>query len=105
MTAFVILGNTIAITAATSAPTGVQITGALQYRVVNNGTITAYLGIGKTDAQAQTAAVIPVSGTPATGIPLVPGAVEIISANDGAFFSAITASGSTTIFITPGDGV
>jgi len=105
MTAFVPLGNTAAITAATSAPTGVQITGALQYRVINNGTITAYLGIGKTAAQAQTAAAIPVSGTPASGLPLVPGAVEIISANDGAFFSAITASSTTTIFVTPGDGV
>lgn len=85
--AFKPLGNTVAITAASSAPTGVQAgtspagrsAFAGQYRVIN-------------------------AGNPAAGIPLVPGAVEILSFEADAYFSGL-ASTNTTIYITPGAGL
>ena len=110
--AFSPLGETVAITANVAPPVGVQ---ALveskfsafapgQYRVINNGTLTVHLGTGSTAAQAQTNAVAAVSGNPAPGIPLVPGAVEILRFNSESYFSA-AASGATTIYITPGQGI
>ena len=110
--AFKPLGNTVAITAASTAPTGVQAGAsstakaafAGQYRIVNAGNVTVHLGVGASAAEAQAAAVAAVSGTPAAGIPLVPGAVEIFSFDVDTYFSGLAAS-NTTIYITPGDGL
>ncbi len=44
------------------------------------------------------------SGNPAAGIPLVPGAVEILRFTSEAYFSA-KASENTTLYITPGTGL
>jgi len=105
-------GKTVAIAAAAVAPTGVQApvyekfnpqaTG--QYRFINTGTNTVFLGIGSTAALAQAAAVAPVAGTPSDAIVLVPGAVEILRFNKDTFFSGL-ASGATTVYITPGQGI
>jgi hypothetical protein len=111
-TAFTPLGNTVAITAASSAPTGVQASAsstakaafAGQYRIVNAGDVTVHLGVGASAAAAATAAAEATSGNPAAGIPLVPGAVEIFSFNIDTYFSG-KASENTTIYITPGDGL
>ena len=110
--AFSPLGKTVAITAAATAPNGVQ---ALvsernspnspgQYRVINPGTVMVHLGVGPTVAKAKANAVAAASGTPATGIPLVPGAVEVLRFGPDSYFSALAAS-STTIYITPGQGI
>lgn len=111
-TAFKPLGNTVAITAASTAPTGVQASAsstaktafAGQYRIVNAGSVTVHLGVGASAAAAQAAAVAATSGNPAAGIPLVPGAVEIFSFDVDTYFSGLAAS-NTTIYITPGDGL
>jgi hypothetical protein len=111
-TAFKPLGNTVAITAASSAPTGVQAgtspSGASQfagqYRVVNAGNVTVHLGVGASAAAAQSAAVAATSGTPAAGIPLLAGAIEILSFNVDSYFSGAAAE-DTTIYITPGVGL
>lgn len=110
--AFKPLGNTVAITAAATAPTGVQAgasstakaTFAGQYRIVNAGSVTVHLGVGASAAAAAAAAVAATSGSPAAGIPLVPGAVEIFSFDVDTYFSGLAAS-NTTIYITPGDGL
>jgi len=110
--AFKPLGNTVAITAASTAPTGVQAGAsstakavfAGQYRIVNAGNVTVHLGVGVSAAAAAAAAVAATSGSPAAGIPLVPGAVEIFSFDVDTYFSALAAS-NTTIYITPGDGL
>jgi hypothetical protein len=110
--AFKPLGNTVAITAASTAPTGVQAGAsstakavfAGQYRIVNAGSVTVHLGIGVSAAAAAAAAVAATSGSPAAGIPLVPGAVEIFSFDVDTYFSGL-ASTNTTIYITPGDGL
>ena len=49
-------------------------------------------------------AFAPVAGTPSDAIVLVPGAVEILRFNIAPFFSG-TASGATTVYITPGQGL
>lgn len=111
--AFVPLGNTVAITAAATAPTGVQALvnattpvtcGTCQYRVINSGTVTVFLGVGANATAAANNAAEAVSGTPAAGIPLLPGAVEVLRFDEGVFFSG-KASANTTIYITPGQGL
>jgi hypothetical protein len=111
-TAFKTLGNTVAITAASTAPTGVQASAsstskaafAGQYRIVNAGSVTVHLGVGATAAAAAANAVAALAGYPATGIPLVPGAVEIFSFDVDTYFSGLAAS-NTTLYITPGAGL
>lgn len=110
--AFLPLGNTVAITAAASPPTGVTAGAspsarsvfAGQYRVMNAGSIIVHLGVGATAGAAQTAAAAATSGNPAAGIPILPGAVEVLTFNADAFFSALAAS-NTTVYITPGQGL
>ena len=110
--AFTPLGKTIAVAAAGTAPTGVQAPvaekfnpqNAGQYRFVNAGTNTVFLGTGPTAALAQTAAVAPVAGTPSDAIVLLPGAVEILRFNKDTFFSGLAAA-ATTVYVTPGQGL
>jgi len=110
--AFTPLGKTVVVAAAGTAPTGVQAPvyekfnpqNAGQYRFVNAGTNTVFLGTGPTAALAQAASVAPVAGTPADAIVLVPGAVEVLRFNKDTFFSGL-ASGATTIYVTPGQGI
>ena len=66
--AFTKLGNTVAFTAATTAPTPVQAVsttlGGNQYRILNAGTVTVFLGYGTTSSEANTnAAVVTSNGT------------------------------------------
>lgn len=110
--AFSALGNTIAITATTVAPDGVQALvsesnktfSSGQYRVVNAGTVIVHLGIGSTVAAAKANAAAAVSGTPGAGIPLLPGAIEILRFSADAYFSGLAAS-AQTLYITPGQGI
>ena len=110
--AFTPLGNPVVVAAAGTATTGVQAPvfekfnpqNAGQYRFVNAGTNTVFLGTGPTAALAQAASVAPVAGTPSDAVVLVPGAVEVLRFNKDTFFSGL-ASGATTIYVTPGQGI
>jgi hypothetical protein len=109
--AFKALGNTVAITAASSPPAGVQAgtrsTFAAfsgQYRIINTGSVIVHLGVGSNAAAAQSAAAAAVSSTPAAGIPLLPGATEVFSFEIDSFFSGLAAN-NTTVYITPGAGI
>ena len=110
--AFAPLGETVAITANSTAPNGVQALVAEknspnsrgQYRVVNAGTAIVHLGVGPTVAKAKANAEAAASGNPAPGIPLLPGAVEILRFGPEAYFSGVAAS-SQTLYITPGQGI
>ena len=105
-------GKTVVVAAAAAAPLGVQApvdqrfsaqeTG--QVRVVNAGTATVHLGVGPTAAAAQANAVAATAGNPAAGIPLVAGAVEVLRFPTGWYFSG-AASGATTVYLTPGEGL
>jgi hypothetical protein len=105
-------GKTIVVAAAAVAPAGVQAPvsekfnpqNAGQYRFVNAGSNTVFLGTGPTAALAQAASVAPVAGTPSGAIVLLPGAVEILRFNKDTFFSGLAAA-ATTVYVTPGQGI
>lgn len=110
-TAFLQNGATQLFTAAVTPPTALQVlptfTASLtprnQFRIVNAGSVTAFLGAGPTAALAETnSAVVTNNGN---GIPLVQGAVEVFSFPPDWYFTASTASSTATIYITPGEGL
>ena len=99
-------GNTVTFTAATTAPAAVQAVsttlGGNQYRILNAGSVVAFLGIGTTAAAANAAAVAVTSS--GSAIPLLAGTDEVITFAPNTYFTAVTASSSAVIYITPGDG-
>lgn len=103
-------GETVVVAAAAVAPVGIQALTtqspgqAGQYRFVNAGVNTVFLGIGSTAAIAQANAVAPVAGNPSPAIPLIPGAVEILRFGEESYFSGLAAA-ATTLYITPGQGL
>jgi len=111
--AFAPMGNTVVVPAAAVAPTGVQapVLGRLdaqgtgQYRIINaSTTVTVFLGVGGTAAEATANAVAPVAGTPSAAIVLVPGAVEILRFGRESFFSGL-GSAAATVYIVQGEGL
>ena len=107
LNAFTKTGNTVTFVANTSAPTPVQCLsttlGGNQYRVINTGTITVFLGYGTTSTEATNNAVVVTSSQ--TSFPLLPSTDEILTFVPNAYFTAISSSGTATIYITPGDGL
>ncbi len=105
--AFTKTGNTVVFAASTSAPTPVQCVsstlGGNQYRVINSGTVTVFLGYGTSAALANTAAAVVT--TTGEALPLLPGTDEILTFVPNAYFTGITSSGSANVYITPGDGM
>ena len=101
-------GNTVVISATTTATTPVQVTsstlGGNQYRVINSGAVVVILGYGQTSAQATSGAVVPTS-TQNYCLPLLPGTDEIITFVPNAYFSANATTSTATLYITPGDGL
>lgn len=103
-------GETIVVAADAVAPVGIQALAtqspgrAGQYRFVNAGSDTVFLGTGPTAAAAQANAVAPVAGNPSPAIVLVPGAVEILRFNKDTYFSGL-ATAATTVYVTPGEGL
>jgi hypothetical protein len=99
-------GNTVTFTAATTAPAAIQAVsttlGGNQYRILNAGSVTAFLGVGTTAAAANSAAAVVTSSGAA--IPLLAGTDEIITFLPNAYFTGVTGSSTAVIYITPGDG-
>ena len=110
--AFTPLGETIVVASAAVAPAGIQATvyprfdpqNAGQFRIVNAGSNTVFLGTGNTAAEATANAVAPIAGNPSPAIVLVAGAVEILRFNQATYFSGL-ASAATTVYVTPGQGL
>jgi len=100
-------GNTVVISATTTASTPVQVPsstlGGNQYRIINSGSVTVILGYGANSTAAQSGAVVPTS-TQNNCLPLLPGTDEIITFVPNAYFSANATTGTATLYITPGDG-
>jgi hypothetical protein len=98
-------GNTVTFTAATTAPTPVQALsstiGATQYRIHNSGNVAIYIGVGLTANAATTMANTTPTGSTIT---MVPSSVEVFTFNANQYFTAATASGSSVVYVTPGDG-
>lgn len=113
--AFNPIGNTVTFLANTLQPTPVQVTytpasnnagysSYYQYRVFNAGSSLIFLGYGANATIANNNANAVVSTT-GNNIPVLPGSLEIISAPANSFFTAITASGTSQVYITPGFGI
>jgi hypothetical protein len=105
--AFTKLGNTVAFTAAATAPAAVQAVsttlGGNQYRIINAGSVTVFLGYGSTATEANTnAAVVTTTGA---SLPLLAGTDEILTFVPNAYFTGVTANGTAQIYISPGDGL
>lgn len=105
--AFTRTGNTVVFLAAASAPTPVQCLsttlGGNQYRIINSGTVTVFLGYGVASSDASNNATIVTTTGPA--YPLLAGTDEILTFVPNAYFTGITSTGSANIYITPGDGM
>jgi hypothetical protein len=105
--AFTRTGNTVTFLATTTAPTAIQAVsttlGGNQYRIINSGSVTVFLGYGTDGASANSnAAIITTTGT---SIPLLPGTDEVLSFVPNAYFTGITATSNATVYVTPGDGM
>ena len=107
LNAFTKTGNTVTFLAATSAPTPVQCVsttlGGNQYRVINTGSVTVFLGYGTSATDANNAAAIVTTTGPA--FPLLPNTDEILTFVPNAYFTGITSTSNATVYITPGDGL
>lgn len=105
--AFTKSGNTVAFLAATSSPTAIQAVsttlGGNQYRVINSGAVTVFLGYGTTASDASNAAAVVTTTGPS--FPLLAGTDEILTFVPNAYFTGVTSSGNATVYITPGDGM
>ena len=104
---FTPMGNTVTFTAATTAPTAAQAisttVGGNQYRVINSGTQIVFLGYGTTAADATNNAVTVTSSQEA--FPLLPSTDEILTFPPNAYFTGVTSTGNSVVYITPGDGL
>ena len=107
LNAFTKMGNTVAFLAATTAPTPVQAVsttlGGNQYRIINSGSVTVFLGYGTTASDATNNAVAVT--TTGASFPLLPGTDEILTFVPNAYFTAVTNAGTANIYVTPGDGM
>jgi hypothetical protein len=105
--AFTKMGNTVVFAATTSAPTPVQAAsstlGGNQYRIINSGNVTVFLGYGVNASDATNNAVVVT--TTGTSFPLLAGTDEILTFAPNAYFTGITSTGSANVYITPGDGM
>ena len=104
--AFTPMGNTVAFTAFTTAPTPVLATAptgaATQYLVQNSGNAVVFLGVGPTAANATSnAATVTATGK---SIPLLPTTVQVLTFNAESYFTGVAAS-NCAVYITPGDGI
>lgn len=107
LNAFTKTGNTVTFLADTTAPTPVQCAsttiGGNQYRIINAGNVTVFLGYGATASDATNNAVQVTSSQAA--FPLLPSTDEILTFMPNAYFTGVVASGNATVYITPGDGL
>lgn len=76
--------------------------GCVNYLVSNATTQACFLAIG---ANAGLVAAIPVAGTPANGFWIPANSTQSYTFGTNTFFAAIAAATTTTLYITPGDGL
>ena len=106
------LSQSHVVTAATSAPVGVEAPKIQRkqsevggvYRIINTGTVAVYMGVGPSAAIAQSRAVVPSVGSPSDGVLLLAGAAEVFRFGEDQFISGITVSGTADLVFTQGNG-
>jgi hypothetical protein len=94
---FTPIGDTVNLSVSSSSAR-VQITasssGSSNVRIHNKGTVGLFVTFGGSSVTATTAA----------GIPIPVGAIEIFGLGNYDYVAAITASGTATLYATPGQG-
>lgn len=89
----------------TSANVALPSSGSGNYdlEITNSGTVTAWIAFGDTSSVA---AVIPTNGTPANGYVILGGQTKTISIGQAqpSYIAAITASSTTVLYATIGQG-
>ena len=106
---FVPMGNTVTFTANTSGniPTPVQATTTAgivgQYLVANVGTSAVFVSYATTSALATTNCVVP-TGTSTATFTMLPSSIMVITVAPNSYFCGITTSGTSAVYITPGQG-
>ena len=104
--AFSPCGNTVAFIANTTVPTPVQAVsttlGGNQYLITNTGTVTVFLGVGNSSAQASNSA--PSFTATGNSIPLLASTTQVFSFVPNAYFTG-NATSACTVYVTPGDGL
>lgn len=102
---FTPMGNTVTFTAATTAPTPVQASsttvGGTQYRIHNSGSAVVFIGFGNTANAATTMANTSIAGSTIT---MEPNSVEVFTFNANIYLTGATTSGTSVVYVTPGDG-
>ncbi len=98
--AFNPIGNTMCI-AVTNTSADNTFTFTRQVIITNSGTNVAFISFGTTPQTT----VIPVAGTPANGMPILPGTqVSFTLPLNATHMGALTASSTTTLYATGGEG-
>ena len=97
-------GNTVAITSAVASTAAVQVgTTSGQYLIQCVGAVPIFVNVGQTSSVG--AAVIPTNGAPANGFPVQAGSSKVYTLPPGAWFTTIASATTSTLYITPGDGI
>jgi hypothetical protein len=106
--AFRATGNTIAIAVTTTASTPVQAPSfngepiSTNYILTNSTSQSVFIGVG---TDAVNLAVVPVPGTPTRGYWLGPNGQVSVSESPRTYWSVIAPATTSTVYITPGDGL
>ena len=110
--AYTVTGNTIKLTAATSAPTPLQCSsvtlGGNQYRIINASTTQGCFLSFASDAATATANCVIPTGAGANSsrtLYILPSTDEVITFVPNAYFTAITSANTADLYIVPGDGL
>jgi len=110
--AYTVTGNTVKLTAATSAPSPVQVSsstlGGNQYRIINaSPTQGCFLSFAQDASTATSNCVIPTgAGANSTRtLYILPGTDEVVTFVPNAYFTAVTLANTADLYISPGDGL
>ena len=111
-------GNTTAIVSAVTSTSAVQVLnaqaatgsaltsiGPAQYLLQCVGAVPMFVNTGTAQSGTATAAVTPTGGTPANGFCIQPGQRMVLTLTPNAWFTTIATATTSTLYITPGDGI
>ena len=106
--AYTVTGNTVKLTAATSAPTPVQCSSTTLggNRIIYASTTQGcFLSFAQDAATATSNCVIPTVGSSTRTLYILPSTDEVVTFVPNAYFTAITAANTADLYISPGDGM
>lgn len=107
---FLPVGPTFALMASTPASPSLagsgEDSGHVAWLVTNlSSTADGWLGVGQTSGAAKARAVVPLLGAPADAVSVPRNTTQTFTFPARSFFSGVTPSGQTIIYITPGRGL